>query len=135
MTKLETLYLSIEGLKKFGLPLNEETLKAVDNLEEDLIKNEVIPRLSNSIEPIITQIQRPIVLAVDYVHGENLSVRLTRKRIIIEEPRTPNSIISYLKNSNHPIKRIKRLHQLQSVITCTMYKQLNRLCITITLSM
>jgi hypothetical protein len=88
MTKLETLYQSIEGLKALGLPLNEETLKAVDNLEEDLIKNEVIPRLSDSIEPIITQIQRPIVLVVDYVPGENLSVRLTRKRIIIEEPDT-----------------------------------------------
>jgi hypothetical protein len=86
MTKLETLYQSIEGLKELGLPLNEETLRAVDNLEEELIKNEVIPRLSNSIEPIITQIQRPIVLVVDYVPGENLSVRLTRKRIIIEEP-------------------------------------------------
>jgi len=88
MTNLETLYQSIEGLKKLGLPLNEETLKAVDNLEEDLIKNEVIPRLSDSIEPIITQIQRPIVLVVDYVPGENLSVRLTRKRIVIEEPDT-----------------------------------------------
>ena len=62
--------------------------RAVDNLEEDLIKNKVIPRLSTSIEPIITQIQRPIVLVVDYVPGENLSVRLTRKRIIIEEPDT-----------------------------------------------
>jgi hypothetical protein len=88
MTNLETLYQSIEGLKKLGLPLNEETLNAVDNLEEDLIKNEVIPRLSESIEPIITQIQRPIVLVVDYVPGENLSVRLTRKRIVIEEPDT-----------------------------------------------
>ncbi|MDD3320077.1 MAG: hypothetical protein PHS59_01400 [Paludibacter sp.] len=88
MSKLETLYNSIEGLKELGLPLNEETLKAVDNLEEELIKNEVIPRLSSSIEPIITQIQRPIVLVVDYVPGESLSVRLTRKRVIMDESET-----------------------------------------------
>ena len=88
MSKLETLYNSIEGLKELGLPLNEETLKAVDNLEEELIKNEVIPRLSGSIEPIITQIKRPIVLVVDYVPGESLSVRLTRKRVILDETET-----------------------------------------------
>ncbi|NDV77485.1 hypothetical protein [Dysgonomonas sp. 511] len=56
MTKLETLYNSIRGLKELGLPLNEETLKAVDQLEEELIKDDVIPRLSDSIEPIITKI-------------------------------------------------------------------------------
>ena len=98
MSKLETLYKSIEGLKELGLPLNEETLKAVDNLEEELIKNEVIPRLTGSIEPIITQIQRPIVLVVDYVPGEPLSVRLTRKRVITDDnftkeyPLTPKLI-------------------------------------------
>lgn len=88
MSKLETLYQSIRGLKELGLPLHDETLKAVDQLEEELIKNEVIPRLSESIEPIITQIQRPIVLVVDYVPGEALSVRLTRKRVITEEGET-----------------------------------------------
>jgi hypothetical protein len=35
MTKLETLYNSIRGLKELGLPLNEETLRAVDEMEED----------------------------------------------------------------------------------------------------
>ncbi len=88
MTNLEKLYQSISNLKELGLPLHEETLKAVDNLEEELIKNEIIPRLSDSIEPIITQIQRPIVLVVDYVPGEDLSVRMTRKRVITEEGET-----------------------------------------------
>lgn len=88
MSKLETLYNSIQGLKELGLPLNAETLKAVDDLEEELIKNEIIPRLSASIEPIITQIKRPIVLVVDYIPDESLSVRLTRKRVITDEMET-----------------------------------------------
>lgn len=85
MTNLEKLYQSIANLKDLGLSLNEEMLQKADQLEEELIKNEVIPRLSESIEPIITQIQRPIVLVVDYVPGEALSVRLTRKRVIMDE--------------------------------------------------
>jgi len=85
MSKLDDLYKSIRTLKELGLPLNEETLHAVDNLEEELIKNEIIPRLSESIEPIITKIERPIVLVVDYIPDEELSVRLTRKRVITDE--------------------------------------------------
>ena len=88
MTKLEKLYQLITYSKEVGLSLNEEMLQKADQLEEELIKNEVIPRLSESIEPIITQIQRPIVLVVDYVPGEALSVRLTRKRVITEEGET-----------------------------------------------
>ena len=42
MSKLEDLYKSIHTLKELGLPLNEETLEAVNNLEEDLIKNEIL---------------------------------------------------------------------------------------------
>lgn len=98
MTNLEKLYQSIANLKELGLPLHEETLKAVDNLEEELIKNEIIPRLSESIEAIITQIQRPIVLVVDYVPGESLSVRLTRKRVITDETETKEySLVPKLK--------------------------------------
>jgi len=109
MSKLETLYNSIEGLKELGLPLNEETLKAVDNLEEELIKNEVIPRLSGSIEPIITQIQRPIVLVVDYVPGEALSVRLTRKRVITEEGETKQYSLAPLPNNDRTKKTDKTI--------------------------
>ena len=61
MTKLEKLYQSIANFKELGLALNQEMLQKADNLEEELIKNEVIPRLTGSIEPIITQIQSPIV--------------------------------------------------------------------------
>ncbi len=109
MNKLETLYKSIEGLKTLGIPLNEETLQAVDNLEEELIKNEVIPRLSGSIEPIITQIQRPIVLVVDYVPGEALSVRLTRKRVITEEGETKQYSLAPLPNKERTKKTDKTI--------------------------
>jgi hypothetical protein len=105
MTKLETLYNSIKGLKELGLPLNEETLKAVDELEEELIKNEIIPRLSESIEPIITKIQRPIVLVVDYIPDERLSVRLTRKRVITDEQETKQYELVTTKQSKKKTDR------------------------------
>ena len=108
MTKLETLYRSIEGLKELGLPLNAETLEAVDALEEELIKNEVVPRLSESIEPIVTKIQRPIVLVVDYVPGEDLSVRLTRKRVVTEDAATKMFSIVSKENEKESKTNTKR---------------------------
>lgn len=79
MTKLETLYASIKGLQDLGLPLNEETLRAADELEEQLIKDEILPALSQNIEPLLNEIQRDLVLVVEHHPGQPLSVALSRK--------------------------------------------------------
>lgn len=79
MTKLETLYASIKGLQELGLPLNEETRKAADELEEQLIKTDILPAMSKDIEPMLSQIQRELVLVVEYKPGTPISVALSRK--------------------------------------------------------
>ena len=84
MTKLEILYKSIKGLQDLGLPLNDETLKAADELEEQLIKTEILPTLSKDIEPRLSQIQRELVLVVEYKPNEPISVALSRKTNIAE---------------------------------------------------
>ena len=84
MTKLETLYASIKGLEKVGLTLTDEMLKKTDELEEQLIKTEVLPTLSKDIEPRLSQIQRELVLVVEYHPGKPISVALSRKTKISE---------------------------------------------------
>lgn len=84
MTKLETLYASIKGLEKVGLTLTDEMLQKADELEEQLIKTEVLPTLSKDIEPRLSQIQRELVLVVEYKPGEPISVALSRKTNIAE---------------------------------------------------
>ncbi len=84
MTKLETLYASIKGLEKVGLTLTDEMLKKADELEEQLIKTEILPTLSKDIEPRLSQIQRELVLVVEYKPGEPISVALSRKPNIPE---------------------------------------------------
>lgn len=84
MTKLEKLYASIKGLLELGLPLNEETLRAADDLEEQLIKTEILPAMSKDIEPRLSQIQRELVLVVEYKPGTPISVALSRKTNITE---------------------------------------------------
>jgi len=118
MNKLETLYKSIKGLQELGLPLNEETLKAADDLEEQLIKSEILPTISKDIEPRLSQIQRELVLVVEYKPGEPISVALSRKtkisEIIDAKTLTPRSstpvksgIVEIVKPTNEPIRRVE----------------------------
>ena len=88
MTKLEKLYSTIQNLKELGLELGEDLLKQTNELEQEIIKKEILPVISENIEPIIGQIQRELVLVVDYVPNEPLSVRLSRKRNFSAEMET-----------------------------------------------
>lgn len=80
MTKLEQLYNAIQNLKELGVQLPEKLIEETNRVEEEIIQNEVIPALSDAIEPIISQIQRELVLVVEYIPDEPLQVKMTRKR-------------------------------------------------------
>lgn len=88
MTKLQKLYSTIQNLKELGLELGADLLKQTADLEQAIIKNEILPVISEKIEPVITQIQRELVLVVDYVPNEPLSVRISRKRNFTEQMET-----------------------------------------------
>ena len=84
MTKLENLYTGIKKLEAAGLEMTAEQMKLVDELEEQLIRSEILPAISKDIEPRLTPIQRELVLVVEYKPGEPISVALSRKRNITE---------------------------------------------------
>ncbi len=70
----------MDTLRKEGLPVDENLEKKANELEEEIIKKEILPVLSKTIEPALTPIKRELVLVVDYVPGRPLSVHLSRKR-------------------------------------------------------
>lgn len=84
MTKLEKLYDFIRTSEELNIPLNPETLKAVDELEEKIIKDEILPALSEQVAPLLKPIQRDLVLVVEYHPGEEISVALSRKVKVAE---------------------------------------------------
>lgn len=84
MTKLEKLYTSIKNLEELGLELTPEMLLECDKLEEQIIKDEILPALGQDIEPRLRQIQRPLVLVVEYTPKDPISVKLSRKMNIAE---------------------------------------------------
>ena len=79
MNKLEELYNTMSSLKKLNLPIDDKLVQAVDELEEQIIKTEVLPSITKDIEPRLRQIKRKLVLVVDYDPDEGLNVKLSRK--------------------------------------------------------
>lgn len=80
MSRLDKLYNTMANLKELGLTINDDLVKEVNELEEELIKKEILPILTKSIEPALQPVQRELVLVVDYIPGQPISVHLSRKR-------------------------------------------------------
>lgn len=93
MATLKELYTTLKSLRDMNLPVDDKLLKAADNLEEQIIKDEILPSLSQNIEPLLNEIQRDLVLVVEYHPGEPITVALSRKAKISDftdaKPMTP----------------------------------------------
>ena len=65
--------------EELGLPLNQETIAQINEMEEKLIKDEVLPLIHDNIEPTLREVERPLVLVVEYDPNGALRVNLSRK--------------------------------------------------------
>ena len=80
MSQLSKLYQTMDNLKELGLKINDDLIDEVNKLEEEIIKKEILPVLTEKIEPALSPVKRELVLVVDYVPNQPLSVRISRKR-------------------------------------------------------
>jgi hypothetical protein len=85
MSRLDQLYKAMQTLNSEGLVLNEDLLNQVSELEEKIIKNEILPIIRETIEPALSPVQRDLVLVVEYSPNTPISVKLTRKRSFVNE--------------------------------------------------
>ena len=84
MSKLSKLYELRRLSQEFGMEWTEKQERQLEAEEEHLIKNEVLPVVTKSIEPALSQVERELVLVVDYVPGVPLKVSLSRKRNLFD---------------------------------------------------
>ena len=79
MSRLSELYKSVEFLKKEGLSFEDKEQELFE-LEESIIKKEILPIITKQIEPALSEVQRELVIVVDYKPNQPISVHLSRKR-------------------------------------------------------
>ena len=84
MSKLSKLYELRRLSQEFVMEWTEKQERQLEAEEEHLIKNEVLPVVTKSIEPALSQVERELVLVVDYVPGTPLKVSLSRKRNLFD---------------------------------------------------
>lgn len=84
MSKLSKLYELRRLSQEFGMEWTEKQETQLASEEERLIKNEILPVVTKSIEPALSQVERELVLVVDYVPGQPLKVILSRKRNLFD---------------------------------------------------
>lgn len=85
MSRLDQLYKAMQTLNSEGLVLNEDLLNQVSELEEKIIKNEILPIIRETIEPALSPVQRDLVLVVEYSPNAPISVKISRKRSFVNE--------------------------------------------------
>lgn len=74
----------METLASEGLELSAEQEAQLRKAEEEIIQKEILPVLTEKIEPVLNQIERELVLVVDYTPKQPLKVSLSRKRNIAD---------------------------------------------------
>ena len=78
-TKVEKLYSIIQNSKEVGVRLSDDVIRQINEAEENIIRDEILPIIGQDIEPTLSQIKRDLVLVVEYHPGEPVSVALSRK--------------------------------------------------------
>lgn len=112
MTRLEKLYSIIENSREVGVKLNKEVLQQVEELEEGIIKEEILPSLANDIAPRLEPIKRDLVLVVEYHPGQSISVSLSRKtnisQIIEAKKLERDPEVGHSKGTSRKITSVKQ---------------------------
>ena len=75
---------SAKNSREVGVKLSKDVLQQVEELEESIIKEDILPALGNDVAPRLEPIKRDLVLVVEYHPGEPISVALSRKTKISE---------------------------------------------------
>ena len=78
-TKLKDLYSIIQISQRSEINLGDDVISQINEAEEKIIREEILPIIGQSIEPTLSQIKRELVLVVEYRPGEPISVALSRK--------------------------------------------------------
>ena len=69
----------ITNAQDLGIDLGDDVFKQTDKLEKDIIRKEISPVVKERIEPALNQVQRELVIVVDYAPGNPLKIKLSRR--------------------------------------------------------
>lgn len=82
MSKLKDYYRLFDMFKG---KLTEAQKEVLGQLEDQIIAEEVLPAISESVAPILTTLRRKLTLVVDYDPEGGITVKTTRGEVVVKE--------------------------------------------------
>ena len=82
MSKIQEYY---DFIDKFQGNLKEKQIKVLEELEDSLIAEEILPAISESVAPVLNIIRRHLTLVVDYDPDGGITVKTTRGEVVVKE--------------------------------------------------
>ena len=87
MGKIHEYYALIDKLEAmFQGKLTEKQGKLLEELEDSLIAEEILPAISESVAPVLGILRRHLTLVVDYDPEGGITVKTTRGKVEVDEP-------------------------------------------------
>lgn len=115
---LKDLYASMRTLRKAKISTTEINEK-LSELEEKLIRLKILPLLSQQLTPALSDIERRLVLVVDYNPGEEVKVSLSR-RVDLKTAIEAKEIKSINNDLKKPLNSSLRKRRKNSSLKVTM---------------
>ena len=82
MGKLQDYYRLFDMFKG---KLTNEQKTILEGLEDQLIAEEILPAISESVAPVLGALRRPLTLVVDYDPEGGITVKTTRGAVVVKE--------------------------------------------------
>lgn len=82
MRKLQEYYRLFDMFKG---KLNDDQKNILEGLENQLIAEEILPAISESVAPELGALRRPLTLVVDYDPEGGITVKTTRGEVVVKE--------------------------------------------------
>lgn len=83
MSKIQDYY---DFIDKFKGDLKPRLQTELEQLEDSLIAEEILPAISESVAPVLSILRRHLTLVVDYDPEGGITVKTTRGKVEVDEP-------------------------------------------------
>ena len=81
MDKLDKTYEAVAMLETLGLPVSNEQLIAIAQMEKEYLRDEIIPLIKQELEPMVAKMRNQFKLKVSYSKENGLDIQLSESAI------------------------------------------------------
>ena len=90
MDKLDKAYEAVDLLENLGLPISNEQLNAIAQMEKGYLREEIIPLIKQELEPLVQKMRNQFEMSVVFTKEKGLDVLLSEPNM--QSPNHPHGI-------------------------------------------